>query len=199
MDTESEAKFYINGPAQLEQRLRTMGARLIQGRTHELNLRFDTPARDLGRAGSLLRLRRDEAARLTYKGEAHASGGAVTRREIEFSVGNFEAARRLLESLGYEIVFIYEKMRSTYAVPDAMVMLDELPYGNFVEIEGSLDALQPVAAQLGLDWTAATPASYHSLFERLCEARQLHLRDLTFEDLNALRVSAQDLGLRPAD
>jgi adenylate cyclase class 2 len=199
LDTESEAKFYVRRPAELEKRLRTMGARLIQSRTHELNLRFDTPARDLGRAGRLLRLRRGEAARLTFKGEAQASGGAVTRREIEFTVGDFDAARRLLESLGYEVVFVYEKMRSTYGVEGAMVMLDELPCGNFVEIEGPLDALRPLAAHLGLNWMSATPASYHTLFERLCEARQLRLRDLTFEDLKTVHVSAQDMGLQPAD
>ena len=50
-------------------------------------------------------------------------------------------------------------------------MFDELPYGNFVEIEGKLETLRPIAEELQLVWDKAIPASYHALFERLCKSR----------------------------
>ena len=79
------------------------------------------------------------------------------------------------------------------------LMLDELPYGDFVEIEGNMDQLKPVALQLGIDWEAAIPASYHELFERVRAARELSFRDLTYENFNGIHVSPSDMGVYPAD
>ena len=65
---EIEAKFYINNLPKIEARLQQLEARLIQARVHEKNLRFDTPDQSLRREGRVLRLRQDDAARMTYKG-----------------------------------------------------------------------------------------------------------------------------------
>ena len=47
------------------------------------------------------------------------------------------------------------------------VMLDELPYGNFVEIEGeTVESIHGLADQLGLNWDAAIATSYNALFDR---------------------------------
>lgn len=176
-----------------------MDARLVQPRTYELNLRFDTPQQALRRSGRVLRLRRDASMHLTYKGAGLIDSGALTRREIEFAVDDFEAARDLLLALGFEVSFVYEKYRQTYAVDRLRIMLDELPYGSFVEIEGEVSALKPMAERLGLSWDAAIPSSYHDLFEVVRQARQMSCRDLTFENFASLRIQPRDLGVRPAD
>ncbi len=205
---ETEAKFYVHDLERVEARLQASGAQLIQPRTHELNLRFDTPAGDFQRDGRVLRLRRDRGIHLTYKDGGQLTAGALRRRELEFSADNFEIARQFLEALGYEVVFIYEKYRTIYQTSEvfedlgglaAHIMLDELPYGNFVEIEGELTTLQPIAQKLGLDWEVAIPASYHALFERISQARQLTFRDLSFENFSAIRVSPAELGVKTAD
>ena len=64
---ETEVKLYIRNITAVKDRLHSLGAYLIRQRTHELNLRFDTPGRDFMREGRVLRLRQDEAIRLTYK------------------------------------------------------------------------------------------------------------------------------------
>jgi adenylate cyclase class 2 len=183
----------------MEERLRSLGARLIQSQVRETNLRFDTPDGALSRRGAVLRLRLDSAARLTFKGEARVREGALDRQEIEFSVGDFESAQRLLEAIGYEVVFVYEKIRTVYQFGDALVMLDELPYGNFLEIESDLEDLPRLASRLGLDWKASIPAGYHDLFERARASRSLPFRDLTFENLKGIQLLPQDLGVLPAD
>jgi adenylate cyclase class 2 len=162
-----------------------LGARLIQPRTHEINLRFDTPKRDFQREHRVLRLRQDRASRLTYKDGTVLESGAFSRREIEFAVSDFDSARQFIEALGYEVVFTYEKYRT--------------PYGDFVEIEGEMDQLKPVASQLGLNWEAAIPASYHELFDRVCAARKLTFRDLTYENFKDIHTSPLDLDAQPAD
>jgi adenylate cyclase, class 2 len=212
MGQEIEAKFYLQDLPKIAAHLQALGARLIQPRTHELNLRFDTPDGDFQRQRRVLRLRQDEGARLTYKDGATLEDGAFSRREIEFVVGNFDSAREFIEALGYEVAFTYEKYRTTYiwglaaldalkdrAAPGPHLMLDELPYGDFVEIEGELEQLKPVAIQLGLKWEAAIPASYHELFERLRAARKLTFRDLTYANFKDLEVSASDMGVFSAD
>jgi len=196
---ETEAKFYVRDLAAAARRLEQMGARLVQPRTHELNLRFDRPDGSLRRAGCALRLRRDAQSRLTYKEPAMRTEGALSRREVEFTVGDFEAAREFLEALGYEVTFRYEKYRTTYALGKAQVMLDELPYGNFVEIEGEMETLRRAAERLGLNWEAAIPTSYHALFERLCAARGLASRELSFANCEGINIPPAQLGVQPAD
>lgn len=55
----------------------------------------------------------------------------LKRREIEFTVGNFESAIQFLEALGFEPAAYYEKYRETHELNGAHVMLDELPFGSF--------------------------------------------------------------------
>jgi adenylate cyclase, class 2 len=197
---ELEAKLYISNLPALKAQLQTLEARLVQPRTHEINLRFDTPDGLLRRSLQVLRLRQDTLARLTYKGPAKTVGGAQLRREIEFSVSDFEAARALLETLGYQVSLVYEKRRATYELEGVQVTLDELPFGDFVEVEGPhAQGIQAVVAKLGIDWEARIPHSYTELFERLRQALGLGFRDLTFENFAGLVVSPEDLRVRPAD
>lgn len=208
-ERETEAKFYVRDLKGIEQRLRSSGARLIQDRVLEVNLRFDDLDGHLERQGRVLRLRQDEKARVTYKDNSAAVGGAVSRREIEFVVDDFEAARDFLGAFGYQVVFAYEKYRTTYEALDvfqnvkglksAEIMLDELPYGDFVEIEGDMEQLQPAARELGLDWDKAIQASYHALFKQLTGRKNLEFRDLTFENFRATQITPTDLGVEPAD
>ncbi|MBI2758191.1 MAG: class IV adenylate cyclase [Chloroflexi bacterium] len=195
---EIEVKFHISSLADIEMRLRKLKAHLPGPRTREVNLRFDTPDGSFQRAGKVLRLRRDGSIHLTYKDGSRSKDGAISRREIEFEVSDFETARCFIEALGYQVVFLYEKYRTTYELDGAHVMLDETPIGSFVEIEGELDSLRPVAKKLGLDWNTAIPASYHALFERVCKARGFTFRDLSFENFEDIEISSSDLGVKPA-
>lgn len=196
---ETEVKFYIRRLANIEQRLHELGARLIQPQIREVNLRFDTPNNDFQREGRVLRLRRDETIHLAYKDGSQLMDGAHIRREIEFIVGNYESAKQFIEALGYEVVFMYEKYRATYELGGAHIMLDEMPFGNFVEIEGGLDSLKPIAGKLNLKWNMAIPASYAALFERVCKARGFTFRDLSFENFKGLEIKPDDLGAQSAD
>lgn len=197
---ETEVKFYVTDLKEIEARIRGMGARLIQPRIFESNLRFDLPDGSFLRDGKALRLRQDEAARITFKGPAQYSEGVRSRPEFETTLGDFETGRKILEALGYVIVATYEKYRRTYELGELHIMLDELPYGDFVEIEGSdIKALQSAASQLGLDFSAAVPLSYLFLFTNFCQERDLDPSQLTFSALEGMQISAEDLAVRAAD
>src|SRR5512147_1815212 len=99
---ENAAKFYVQDLEKIESRLQDLEARLIQPRVLETNIRFDLPGARLRSKGRVLRLRQDTEARLTYKDSGKSEQGVINRTEIEFTVGDFEKAKLLLEALGYQ-------------------------------------------------------------------------------------------------
>ena len=193
-------KFYIARLPAVQERLEGLGARLVHDRTHEINLRFDTPGGELLRQYQVLRLRQDSQAHLTFKGPAQTLEGARARQEIEFTVSNFTSARAFLEALGYQVVMMYEKYRTTYEMEGMEILLDEMPYGSFLEIEGPDPAdLHRLTEALKLDWECAAADSYTALFEKLRGQLGFTFRDLSFANFAELDVTATDLGLRAAD
>ncbi len=199
-EEEIEVKFYLSRPARLHQRLQALGARQVEPRQYELNLRFDFPDRHLTREHRVLRLRQTHQATLTYKGPTQPDAPVSMRQEIEVEVSDFETTRHLLEALGLEVSIIYEKWRTTYQLGQVEIVVDEMPYGVFCEIEGPDAAtIETTAHQLGLDWTARVRQSYLALFETLKQRLGLSAPHLTFEALGEVCVSAADLEIRPAD
>jgi adenylate cyclase, class 2 len=197
---ETEVKFYVRQLKRIESRLQELGAYSIQPRTHELNLRFDLPDNSLRQAGKVLRLRQDEHVRLTYKGPSQRSDGVLSRIELETALDDFETGQKILDALGYILVATYEKYRRTYEMGEFHIMLDELPYGDFVEIEGSDEtSLREASEKLELEFSAAIPASYLALFDSLAQRRGMDSSHLTFSALNGLQITEEDLGVFPAD
>ncbi len=198
---ETEVKFYVKNLGKIETRLLELKARLIQPRAHEINFRFDTENNDLRKSQRVLRLRQDDKARFTFKGPSvEREHGVASRREIEFAVEDFESAKQFLEALGFQVVVFYEKFRATYELHDLHIMLDELPYGTFVEIEGEdVNALRNLANQLGLNWEATVKAGYHALYSRVSEKYGLDNSKLSFEELKNAKIRVSDLQIVAAD
>lgn len=193
---EQEVKFHLNDSQEFEQRLISQGARLKQPRILETNLRFDTPDRRLGSAFQTLRLRQDQVCRLTWKGAGDTTGAVRAREELEVEVSNLETTREILKALGYEIFIVYEKYRSAYMLEDVEISLDEMPFGDFCEIEGpDIHSIQKTAALLGLPWGASSKLSYLELFEIVKEKQSLKFKDLTFSAFKKVKINWRELGL----
>lgn len=203
---EIEAKFFVSDLDKIIERLHGLHAELIQPRIRETNIRFDLPDARFRSERRVLRLRRDTEARLTYKDPSQNEQGVLSRREIEFIVEDFDKAKLFLEALGYQPVFYYEKYRTTYALlqpseVSVQVMLDELPYGSFVEIEGeTVEQIQEISNKLNLKWGTAIAKSYSALFGQLCTRRpNLDATHLTFTALNGVSITAEELSVHAAD
>lgn len=201
-DQEIEVKFFVDRLEAIERRVQALGGEMVQPRTMELNLRFDTPEHELERGFRILRLRQDTRSRLTFKGPGSAPSqqGVRVRQEIEFEVSDFDAAKSFLQALGYRVIMIYEKYRTTYTLGPVEIALDEMPYGSFVEVEGpDAQTIRAVCADLALDWEATIPSSYAVLFEGLRQRMSLPFRDLIFQNFLGIAVTPDQLGVRPAD
>jgi adenylate cyclase class 2 len=192
--TEIEAKFLVPDLTVFREHILARGARPQSSRVLERNERFDTPDGRLRQAGAVLRLRQDARAWLTVKRRLETP---EERAETEIEVSDADAAHALLDQLGYRVVFTYEKFRETLRLGEAMVVLDELPFGNFVEIEApSLQSLVRAAAALGLDWDRRLSLTYLDLFDALRERLRLPFADATFSRFSGrAAIQPADLGL----
>lgn len=190
---EIEAKFAVRDLAPIQARLLEMGAVCIATRQMEFNLRYDAPDGHLSATGQVLRLRRYDDIRLTYKGPGLRSEGVLERTEIETTLGDFDSARQILESLGYTPIFLYEKYRAIWQLDENHVMLDEMPFGRFVEIESpDSEGVRALARRLGLDPHTSIPASYQALFERARVTRRLNFSDITFANFMGITITPED-------
>ena len=192
---ESEVKFHLAEPGTVRERIRALGAG-SRGRVFERNLCFDTADDTLKNSDRLLRLRRDDGVRLTYKAPPEKANGEVkVYREIELELGSFGAMAAILSELGFREARTYEKWRETFTLTrphEALhLCLDEMPFGHFLEIEGPPEAIRPMAERLGLDWATRILADYLAVFEAVCTALGRAGLDPTFE-------ACADLGPLPA-
>jgi adenylate cyclase class 2 len=164
-DREVEIKFQIMDIGALTGRLEQGGFRQVTPRTHELNTLYDQGGR-LRRRGALLRLRQYGSQwTLTYKDRSDAKPGRhKSRREIETRLENGEAAGRIIEALGFQPSFSYEKFRSEWTDGQGHVVIDETPIGNYGEIEGLPDWIDATAEQLKIAHDQYITASYAELF-----------------------------------
>ncbi len=185
---ETEAKLYAPHLELIQIRLERSGAKLKAPRVYERNVRYENAEKTLTSRGIVVRLRQDTRARLTYKDDAKAEAGVVSRTEIEVEVSDFDAMQAILGKLGYFPYMVYEKYRTTYEMSGVEIVLDEMPYGNFVEIEGEKTAIEPVVKQLDLSTAPRFDGSYSVLFERVKKNLGLNFNDLTFENFKGVNV-----------
>jgi len=185
---ETEVKIYIPDLHTLEQHLQSAGAYLAQERVHERNMRYDTENSSLTQRNVVLRLREDVHVTLTYKSGGAIERGIVTREELEVQVSDFNTMEAILGKFGFEQYMYYEKFRTIYEFHDTAVMLDELPFGNFVEVEGTPDQIEAVLDKLGLQDAKRHEDSYAKLFDFVKHHLELTFRDLTFENFADIDV-----------
>ena len=190
--TETEVKLYVPDLSAVLARLEQLGAVLAAPRVYERNVRYEDAQSTLTGRGIVVRLRQDSRVRLTYKESGKAVDGILSRYEAEVEVSDFDAMQTILGKLGYTPYFVYEKYRTTYTLDGCEVVLDELPYGNFVEIEGTAEAITAAIQRLNLERLPRLTASYTVLFERVKLLMRLTCHDLTFENFKGVTVSAED-------
>ena len=151
MPIEIEKKFRltIEQRENLPERLRAIGATLL-GKEFEENTLYGGAALELG--NRILRLRTiGKRAVLTFKERLPSPSGTKHQQEDETEVVDGEAMRSILKRLGFVPVLIYEKRRETWVTDGVEVVLDELPFGLFMEIEGNEDGINEVERRLEMN------------------------------------------------
>lgn len=169
MPLETEIKLRLRDGAVA--RVEALGFTVHTPRQLESDQLYDRTDGALSAARQVLRLRtRGERVTLTYKGPPEP-GPHKRREEIELDVSNGTALALVLERLGYQPSFRYEKYRTTYASKDqtGIITLDETPVGSFLELEGPAEWIDTTSALLGYSAKDYIVESYASLWRKHCK------------------------------
>ena len=122
---------------------------------------------DLNVSSWVLRLRRAGGkATLTYKKRLPGASSIKQQREEETAVADAEAMEAILAALGFTPALVYEKRRQTWRLGNTEIVIDVLPFGLFMEIEGRINHIKAVERKLGLKGLRAEHATYPELTEK---------------------------------
>lgn len=163
MSIEVEKKYRLTEKQREEVRARLseIGAK-CEGEEFEVNTLYTGDAIELGQA--VLRLRRiADRAILTYKERIGTRTDIKEQLELETSVDNPEAIEYILEALAYYPALVYEKRRETWRLGETEIVVDELPFGLFMEIEGAEKSINEIENRLAIKRLVAEPLTYPRL------------------------------------
>lgn len=193
---ETEVKFYLPNLDRIKTRMVELGA-VFKDRTFETNVRFEDAEKSLIQKKSLLRLRKDKKITLTFKSEPpNQDNQFKILQEFEVEVSDFDTMEHILKSLGFKAEQVYEKWRETYVFGDTHLLLDTMPYGDFLEIEGKKESIKQLALQIGLLWEKRILLNYLAIFDILKRRLNLSFYDVTFGNFSNVRFDmAQYLNL----
>lgn len=201
-EEETEIKFYVDDfDEELRKKVKKIAPQIKHlSRAHERNLRFDNQQGSLKKNGHVLRLRRwkDENT-LTFK-DRKIKSRFKKRPELEIRLDNrvhtIQEAKKILEKLGFHQYMEYEKWREKFKFrfdgSELEICFDEMPYGNFVEIEGSEKDILEAVQRLGFRWENSIDEDYLTIFEDLGKEKDLGFSDLTFKNFDKLDLKILD-------
>ena len=113
---------------------------------------------------AVLRLRKTgEKTILTYKERVAVEGDFKHQIEFETGITDVDATENIIQKLGYKLAVIYEKHRKSWHLDKVEVVLDELPFGYYMEIEGEIDDIEKAEKLLGADKLQPEPRGYPGL------------------------------------
>jgi adenylate cyclase class 2 len=163
MPIEVEKKYRLTDAQRdlIVRRLAEIGAK-HEGQVFEENLLFDGAA--LKGRNCVLRLRRVAGkAILTFKERLPGTSATKRQREEETPVQDGDTMQTILADLGYRPKVVYEKKRETWRLGAAEIVIDELPFGLFMEIEGSETEIENTENALAIADLIAETATYPQL------------------------------------
>ncbi|HYX27965.1 MAG TPA: class IV adenylate cyclase [Pyrinomonadaceae bacterium] len=167
MAIEIEKKYRLTKSQRkrIEQRMRQMSPAPSE-LEHEENTIYSGGLLD--RPGSALRLRRvNGRALLTFKQRRPSKSAIKYQEEHEVAVADADAMAAIIDRLNFRPGVIYEKRRTRWQVGKAKVVIDELPFGLFMEIEASVKEIKRVEKLLGVETLPAVRETYPSLTRQL--------------------------------
>jgi len=136
-----------------------------QGEDFEENTLFAND--ELMGKGAVVRIRETSSrSTVTFKKRIQTNSDVKQQIEHESEVSDPNALRAIFENIGLRAVAVYEKRRSTYKFRSTEVVLDELPFGLFMEIEGSITSIAEVEMLLGIEDLKVEHETYPHMTKR---------------------------------
>jgi len=161
IETEKKYRLPVSMINPIRERLKTASANFV-GREREENVIYHGGALD--EKGAIIRIRKtDGKTLLTYKRRTDSYGDVKRQIERECEVSDAAVIDAILLELDLEPQLVYEKNRETWTFREVEIVIDELPFGWFIEVEGSMTAIKEAEMLLDLDELEAVHETYPQL------------------------------------
>jgi len=163
MPIEIEKKYRLTGSQRSQPlcKLESIGA-TRESEEFEENTLYS--GKGIDARSAVLRLRRaGERTTLTYKKRFPSTSAIKRQLEEETEVADANALDFILRALGYKAALVYEKRRLTWTIDETEIVIDELPFGQFMEIEGVEADIVKVERKIGAAGFEAELETYPSL------------------------------------
>ncbi len=117
---------------------------------------------------AILRVRKtQDKTLLTYKKRIEDEFDMKQQIEHETEINNADELENIINNLGFKTRLIYEKRRKTYRFRSVEIVLDELPFGDFMEIEGAVMAIAEAEMFFDIEHFETEHETYPSLTLKL--------------------------------
>jgi len=175
---EIELKFKIDNVSEMIRRLKEIGFFMspFDFQKYQKTVMHDNADKIMQKKDCRLRVRTagENNIELSYKKPITREG---IKKEIEYELiiddDDGEEFKKILKEMGFEPVSSYEKYRTTLTRNETKADIDEYPFANYLEIEGSEEEIKKVANELGLDMKDNLTESCDNLFAEWRKEREL--------------------------
>jgi len=178
METEIEAKFLDIDPTVIREKLKTIGAVLVQSETLMRRKVFDTKDESLKKVNGWVRLR-DEGNKITLSYKQLNDRTVQGTKEVTVVVSDFDKTNSFLLATDFIEKSYQETKRETWKIENSDVTIDTWPWiPSFIEIESpSENELEGVAEKLNMNWKQALHGSVETAYQ--------NYYDVTEDEINA--------------
>jgi len=178
---EIEIKLKVVNPRLIHQKLKDIGAKFF-GKVFERTVRFDTSDKNLEKRGKFLRIRTGFENTVTFK-QKFDNKKFKERKEIELEISDPDKMRMVFESLGFKKIKIMEKYREKWQFGNTEIVIDKLPMGNFIEIEGEKRKIKEMVKILGLNFKDRIIATYWDLWKEFSKKEGIRNENIIFPSI----------------
>ena len=180
-NVEREIKLRFASKSAAHEAVKSVGATPLRSKRLQEDALFDWPDERLRQSQCILRIRQEnENCILTFKGPPESASIKV-REEIESTAGKSSNLVKILERLGLEIWFRYEKYREEFTCKEVIVAIDETPVGIFIELEGEESEIHQIATSLGWRQEDYILDSYRDIFLKESNTKGFGTSDMVFD------------------
>jgi len=178
-NNEVELKFKVDNYVNIKNLLKKLGAEFV-GKAFERTVRFDTENQSLEQDGKFLRTRTGFKNVITFKRKIE-NNDFKEREEVEFEIADTEKMNYILKNLGFSKILIMEKHREKWNFNNTEVVLDELPMGNYMEIEGDEESIVKVANSLELNLDDKITGTYWDIWKDFSKKNGIDDENIIFK------------------
>lgn len=165
--TEKQVKYKINNFDYISKRLIEIEAIFIGG-FMEKTIRYDNDDLKYSNNGIFIRTKSGMKNVLTLKEiPTDSSNTSFERITTEIEVDNINKIGYILEKMGLTKKFIMEKYRLFFKYDNVDILIDELPFGIYLEIKGEDNEINRVTKMLNIDEADLIKMTYWDIYDKI--------------------------------